>query len=525
MLIPLIALNDIWKIIDYAVYKSFYLDVLDEDKKLRSDINLIDLPYELNENDDKDWRKNYRTRLADLLFQIDSLSKPDLKPKAVILDIYFSRDKAGLDILKKAIAQLTESDIKVYAVFNMKDYRKEESFEARSKKLDAELYDVYFEGGRLHNIFNPRNGIVNYKSFLLFEKENSTFDTVYALPFKVAKDYDILNNKISDFTQVQSFVLPLGNPDELVKRTYTFQHEPGNTTNGVFIGPNASPITINGVHLIVGSLDEDQIKEINQSGPHLLAWALDDQLKDNPIAKQPLNSLVFVLAMVLFFSLFVALIYALVFKYVKKLQTKPWLISLFSFAIGMLILFGFGFLLLEGSDYVIPVGLTLISMLVVSILSWHYYNKFLVTKIAEGSGKYDVFISYSHAHKDWVKQNVYQPLTEFKKKSGKELNIFFDEKSIGFGEAFTTKYMWGIVDSKVFVPIISEDYYGKSHCKNELDLAYFRTLENPPLVQIYPIALKFEYVPEIYRGRLANVVEGKEDFIQSLLNILDEGKD
>ena len=86
-------------------------------------------------------------------------------------------------------------------------------------------------------------------------------------------------------------------------------------------------------------------------------------------------------------------------------------------------------------------------------------------------------------------ENVYEPLAALRKPNGDKLNIFFDVKSIGIGEAFTAKYMWAIVDAKCFIPVISEDYYKKNHCKNELDCAIKRWVEK--LISIEAIAFSF----------------------------------
>ena len=91
---------------------------------------------------------------------------------------------------------------------------------------------------------------------------------------------------------------------------------------------------------------------------------------------------------------------------------------------------------------------------------------------------------------------MYEPLAAVKKANGEKLNIFFDKKSIGFGEAFTAKYMWAIVDAKNFLAVISEDYYGKNHCRNELDCAVKRKVEKLLNVQI--LAYTFKCVPEAY---------------------------
>ena len=98
--------------------------------------------------------------------------------------------------------------------------------------------------------------------------------------------------------------------------------------------------------------------------------------------------------------------------------------------------------------YVTPVGLTLFAIVLAGILAWRFALKFLVTGLAEGSAKYDAFISYSRQHSEWVVKNVYEPLKAMRKADGSELVVFFDRTEIGLGEAFTAKYMWAIVDSR-----------------------------------------------------------------------------
>ena len=77
----------------------FYLNVSEEKKSLRNDITLLDLPHSEDVQD-------YRFRLAGLLNTINSLITEKQKPKAVLLDIYFSKDDRGIDTLQKAIEQL-----------------------------------------------------------------------------------------------------------------------------------------------------------------------------------------------------------------------------------------------------------------------------------------------------------------------------------------------------------------------------------------------------------------------------------
>jgi hypothetical protein len=87
-------------------------------------------------------------------------------------------------------------------------------------------------------------------------------------------------------------------------------------------------------------------------------------------------------------------------------------------------------------------------------------------------------------------------LAAYTKPNGEKLNIFYDKKSIGLGEMFTTKYMWAIVDTKFFIPVFSDDYYAKNHCRNEMDCAVKRDVEK--LLHIQGVALSFNAVPEAF---------------------------
>ena len=268
--------------------------------------------------------------------------------------------------------------------------------------------------------------------------------------------------------------------------------------------------------VLIGDLKNDFQNDIATPRTYFLAWALNEKMADvdDRIAKQPLEGLSVIIFQTLFFSLFTVLIFALLFKYIKRLQTKPKLLAILSYLGGVILLLIYGVLIYYVANKVIPVGLTLIAMAIAAFLAWRFAYKFLVTGIAEGSEKYDVFISYSHGNSDWVKKNVFEPLQEFRKPNGDKLKIFFDVKSIGVGEAFTSKYMWGIVDSKFFVPVISEEYYGKNHCKNEMDLAYKRSVEK--LLHIIPIAFSYDCVPEIYTHINFSDITVNPNFIEAV---------
>jgi hypothetical protein len=351
-------------------------------------------------------------------------------------------------------------------------------------------------------------GVLFYRSELKMERENNGgYVFIEALASRVARDLKVGESLPAE---PQGYILPLGNDESIINQTYQFLHPGNSTTGGKFSGDFSMRDKI----LIVGSLEEDYLDKIEKTGTHLVAWALYDQIRGNVLAKQPLNHPLVIILLVIFFAFFTTLVFALLFKYVKVLQTKPLVISILSSVVSILFLMAFGWIMLIAANKVTPVGLILIGIVLAAILAWRYAYKFLVTGIAEGGQKYDVFISYSRGNSDWVIKNLYEPLKELRTPDGDKLRIFFDAKSIGIGEAFTSKYMWGIVDSRFFIPVISEEYYGKNHCKNEMDLAYKRSVEK--LIRILPIAFSYDAVPQIYTHINFSDVSVNPDFFEGI---------
>ncbi len=480
------SLPSFWQSLDYFVYRTFYLDN-SKNIELSEDIVLVDIPHKREGSAAFD-RGDYRSRLSNLLDSIGAHHDADDRPDAVILDIYFSNEPEGLETLKSALKRLKDKNIKVYAVYDMLNHDRD-VFERNEEMQAVDIYDHYLEGNRLHTIFEQKKGVLSYNSELRFPKKKGGYVFIEALASRVARDIGKKNTSTANNSR--SYILPVGNENSIENNTYQFTP----LTDSTSVGSFSADMVMNDKIIIVGSLEADYLDSWQKTGTHLLAWALFDQLNSNNLAKQPLDNPVVILGIILFIAFFTALIFALLFKYVKILQTKPFAIAVLSFLISTSLLLGVGAAILAMGK-VIPVGLPILTILLTSILSWRFAHKFLVTGIAPGSEKYDVFISYSHGNSDWVIKNIFEPLKDFRKPDGSTLNIFFDTKSIGIGEAFTSKYMWGIVDSKIFIPIISEEYYGKNHCRNEMDLAYKRSVEK--LLDILPIVFSYQAVPEIY---------------------------
>jgi hypothetical protein len=311
----------------------------------------------------------------------------------------------------------------------------------------------------------------------------------------------------------------------MAMRSYFFQADSTLSINS-FIPYDGMPeseqiIDMDKKIMIVGDPKNDIIDLGSTSipGPYVVTWAISDLLDENIRLKLPLENTSVIIGQMLFFAFFVALVFALIFKYVTWLQTKPLVIAILSFVIVLLLLFIYYKVILTFKA-VIPIGQTIVAMLVAAGLCWRFAYKFLVTGIAEGAEKYDVFISYSHGPQaEWVEKNVYEPLAAYRKPNGDKLSIFFDKKSIGIGEAFTSKYMWAIVDTKYFVPVVTDEYYKKNHCKNELDLAVNRFVEKR--IRINMLAFNYEAVPEPYRTFNYIEVGKNPNFIETITTNLE----
>ncbi len=498
------TLTNFWQSLDYYVYRSFYLD-RSEQIEMSSGIHLIDLPHHAAHKNTYD-RGNYRKRLSNLL---DTIAAAKESPRAVLLDIYFENEPQELETLKRALKDIGEKT-KVYGVYDMREYE-QITFEENEEGQAIDIYENYLEGFRLHSMFEEKMGVLLYESELPFPRAGGGYELIESVASKVARDISLNDTPP---LERRSFVLPLGNEQSVARQTVQFLHTGDNTSGGTF----SSPLDIDGKVLIIGSLAADRITKINKTGTHLVAWALMDQINNNILAKQPLTQPFVYIGLVLFFALFTALLFALFFKYLKKLQTKPLIIALLSFLTSIVLLLCVGAAILSLGQ-VIPMGLPLIAILFSAILSWRFAYKFLVTGVAEGSQKYDVFISYSRGNSDWVIKNIYEPLAAFRKPNGDKLNIFFDRDSIGIGEAFTAKYMWAIVDSRFFLPVFSEEYYGKNHCRNEMDLAYKRSVEK--LITILPVAFSYEAVPEIYTHINFKDITVNPNFIKDIENVFE----
>ena len=483
----------------------------------------------------------YRQSIIKLLNTIAAESKKEIGPKAVVLDIWFSKDTTELDNLKAALMDLKMLEVPVYAVYNINEHHTnivdpdKMYFDESEEPHDTDLYNNYFSGpkgkprgnGRYHTFFYPDKNVANYENKIYIKKSKSDKSPVLIESLVQRVAMDLSDADMSHIEKRIGSIVPYTSLTEFKQNTYHFIPDPIKPTGSFEMLTGGPHIKLNQKIMVVG----DAVSNIDMidngvggkiPGPYIVTRALSDLLSIKSIGsglKLPLENFYMIIGQILFFSLFIVLIFALLFKYVKSLQTKPVVIAVLSFIITMVFFLVYGKLILL-FNYIIPVGQTIVSVIIATFLCWRFAHKFLVTGVAEGAQKYDVFISYSRSQGDWVQKNLYEPLAAFRKPNGDKLTIFFDKKSIGIGEAFTAKYMWAIVDAKCFIPVISEDYYAKNHCRNELDCAIKRWVEK--LIAIDAIAFSYKSVPEAYNSINFIDITVNPDFIEAIKAKLSE---
>jgi hypothetical protein len=512
LLIIALTLTTFWKEWDTAFYKKVYMDESNAASKLSSNIAVVKI-VKPNLDSKNESLRQFRKKIVSFLKTVEYHDSQNEAPEAIIFDISFSNDTIQLKELKEAIEKVRAKRIDVYAVYNLRHYFEQDSiFEHNDLGQARVLYDSVLVGGRLHSGFVADKKLIYYPSDIFLKTSFGDTLKIESIVKRVA-----LNENSNKFTQeFKNLVTPLGPIEAMQEQTYTF-YEPQDASKS--FGTFDKPLDMHQKYVLVGDLENDYQKDIETPRTYFLAWALNERIIEDKIVKQPIDNLAIIIGQTLFFSFLTVVIFALLFKYIKRLQTKSETLAVISFFIGLIFFSIYGFLIYENGS-VIPIGMTLMGMALAAFLTWRFALKFLVMGIIEGSGEHDVFISYSHNDYNWVKNNLYLPLTEFKKKDGSKLKIFFDENSIGVGEQFTIKYMKGIADSKVIIPVISESYNVKNHCQNELNMAIKRSVEK--LMVMTPVTFDFNIVPQILTHILILDVNQNKNFMENIKTELNK---
>jgi hypothetical protein len=518
--------------IDFNVYKALYFNS-DYNDFNSNNILVVDLPELVGEKP-----SDYRNRIVKLLDTINQISSKleSIDRPEVILD--FSFDENGEEDLYfiESIKSLKKNNVEVYGVYDVLNKNEGYLDIAENIKVydwvknennrDSELYSN-FSKGRLHTMVNMHpSGIIWYDSYINFRDSiNNSTIKVTALPLQVPNPKSNYKNK-----PVSTYILPYGSQENLKTLTWTYKIKDVNQNqdNHILINKNPSKdFNIKGKYIVIGDLENDKVKINEQTtiaGPYLLSWALLDQLEGNKLAKQPINNIWIQFLIALSCIVFIALFFDWIFKRVKKLQTQPMLLAIISFFAGLVILSVIIYVM-PGNKIIRP-GFPVLSMSLVTIFIWQYKKKYIKLGLIDGAETYDLFISYSRKQGKWVKKNVYLPLKGFKNSEDKKINIFFDEESIPPGEQFQDYYKEAILNSKIFLPVFSEDYFKSNHCTEEIKFAELRKTEtknSETKFRIYPLAFNIDDVPKKHTDINIVQIDDENSFLKGLKEALYKG--
>jgi len=82
----------------------------------------------------------------------------------------------------------------------------------------------------------------------------------------------------------------------------------------------------------------------------------------------------------------------------------------------------------------------------------------------------EIFISYPRTKLEWIKNNIYQPLENWRG----EGNIFFDMYDLSAGVSWMSQLASAVKKCRIFLPVYCQDYFRSDFCQWELQLALTR---------------------------------------------------
>ena len=86
--------------------------------------------------------------------------------------------------------------------------------------------------------------------------------------------------------------------------------------------------------------------------------------------------------------------------------------------------------------------------------------------------EHDIFISYAHhddhTHRAWVQRFSERLVNDYRSRTGRTLNIFFDRDNLQTGQVLDQRLQKALAASAVFLPILSPAYLSSEWCRQEL---------------------------------------------------------
>ena len=512
-----------WRVVDWRFFSWLHHDSA---VPVADDVVIVDVPYSEN-------LAVFRTEMSRLLSSM--AEKPDNLPKLVALDTWISADSSGLSSLKKAVRQLSNARVPVYAAVDPTKEGKSEQLDPDYMGRHAQsFYDML--DGKGHTRFSHIASVIHYEPKLeLPSKENAGSQYVQALPVMIAM------NHYNVPATTKPVIVNLGDIEELRHRIYTFHHDENGgvsfTSNYNGTEPDqAEALSFRGKLVVVGSLDKDRNKFEQLSGPEILSFAISDRIlpKSSNQLYELLENPLLLFVMVVSFAGLSAMLFRFLYRKLPPLRNRLWMIALLSMctALLLLVLWVLGLSLLN--RVYTQVTLVAISIVVATGLTWFTVQRDLELKLiappSEKNGtdreeflEYDVFISYSRKSENsaWVKAQVYEQLLKLRKVNGSPLRVFFDEHSIKVGDNWPNKIELAIQGSRFFIPVYTADYFTKRYCKKEMRCAAIRR-QIKLHDFIIPIARDDVKIPEQYKDIQYLDVRTAPDFMDRVAERIRE---
>lgn len=412
-------------------------------------------------------------------------------PKAVVLDMWFQKDgefvfsdhpceighaerPAGIAELELGLCELKEREVPVYAAVNVFD-KNGNPLPDYMKQHVEEIYQILLEGSG-HTRLDKHGGIIKY------DPQISVGGGVFvsALPVKLSED--LFHRSVAEVNE--PIIIAAGSNFDLTSKVVTFDV-------GKFISfkeNSALPNELNVKNqlVLVGSFANDYWKEASRHGPELLGWAIAERTAsvDNAssqihLLKSPAREMLFyILLLTMPVLTFVSCFYF--YKSKEEWRIRPAIPSALAVCVSIA-----GFLLVTlGLSWqlgtIFPqVTLIVLMMLSAGIMFWLYIwldiSKLSNHQLNRKSDAFEIFISYTTRSSmygaEWINKELYEPIKAVVPDGTK---IFFDKSSITLWSDWEKLIEEGLLDCRIFVVVITNEYFESEFCRHELSVALRR---------------------------------------------------
>lgn len=225
------------------------------------------------------------------------------------------------------------------------------------------------------------------------------------------------------------------------------------------------------------------------SGPELLVWALTDLWRGRDAgATRPVDRPAWVLVAALSAAATGLVAHLLGLRLAGRhwapslLARRLWLVDALAFSTVLAMLAVAEWLLIQLGWLLPPTFPVLATLIAVGVCHWHsraHLGELLAALTRHASAEslaseLDVFISYSHApgNAAWVEQHIVGPLRKMTLADGRPLRLFFDQGSITVGQDWFRRINLGILGSRCFLCVWSDDYLERDYCRWEIDYGF-----------------------------------------------------